>query len=108
MFRVHEEEDVRALSVEPKIGNLQTGEQKIDRDTSMPLWTVTALHQPSDGGRPELIKVTVPSKSEPDFTPMFAGFERLEMDDYSIKRDGGGLSNAGLWFRAAGLIDLDG
>ncbi|SJN36908.1 hypothetical protein FM104_09385 [Microbacterium esteraromaticum] len=108
MFRIHPDEEVRALSVEPKLVNIQTGEQKIDRDTSLPLWTVTALHQPSDGSRPKLVKVTVPSKSEPDFTPMFAGFDRLEVDEYSIKRDGGGLSNAGLWFRAASLIELEG
>lgn len=105
MFKIDENEDVRALAIEPKIADRKTGEQKTERDTGVPLWTVTALHQQDDGA-PELIKVTIASPTEPEFSPMLAGFTDLEAGIYTIKGDGGGLSNAGLFFRASALVEL--
>lgn len=108
MFKIDESEDIRAMHVQPKIGDRKTGEQRTDRITGLPLWSVTAIHMSEDPTeKPELIQVTVASRTEPEIVPLRMGFEGLEVGIYSIAGDGGGIQAAGLFFRASGLIELE-
>lgn len=47
-----------------------TGRQKADRRTQLPRWKVQCLLTHAEGGRAQLINVTIPAVSEPAFTPM--------------------------------------
>lgn len=108
MFKIDESEDIRALAVQPKIADRKTGEQKIDRATSMPVWSVSALKMSDDPTeKPELIQVSVASRTEPVIVPLATVFEGLEVGNYAIAGDGGGITAAGLFFRASGVVALE-
>ena len=107
MFKIDESEDIRAMHVQPKIADRNTGEQKIDRQTGLPLWSVTAIHMSDDPAeKPELIQVTLASRSEPEVVPLATGFDSLEVGSYAISGNGGGIQAAGLFFRASGLKEV--
>lgn len=57
---------LNALQVEAKTD--QDGTQKVNRD-GIRQWSIITLAQ-SEGGTPEVLKVTVPSTTEPDIEPM--------------------------------------
>jgi len=104
MIRIHDDANIAAISAAPKTDMDKV--QKLD-SAGVPLWSITALHMPEDGGKPELITVTVPSRSEPVFIPTQAGFENLELGFYNMPNSKGG-ANAGLYFRASALVELEG
>ncbi|MGO2091285.1 MAG: hypothetical protein ACTH34_05410 [Microbacterium gubbeenense] len=107
MFKIDETEDIRVLAVQPKIADRKTGEQKIDRVSNLPVWSVSALKMSDDPlEKPELITVSVTSRTEPEVVPLATGFEGLEVGNYAIPGDGGGIQAAGLFFRASGLVEL--
>lgn len=103
MIRVHEDANVRAMSVTPKTD--MEGTQKFDKATKLPLWDVAAWHE-MDNGDTEKIKVTLPSATQPQFTPYMTGFEGLEVGAYGMPNGKGGF-NAGQYFAATGLIELE-
>lgn len=104
MLSIAENENIRLISVSPKLADRLTGEQKV-RD-GVPLWSCVALHQPDDGSKPQLLTVTVPSPQEPAFTPMQAKFRDLQVDFYQVGGNDGSAPSAGLWFRAAGIVEV--
>lgn len=107
MIRIHDEANVAAVSVAPKtkMQDDKTHVQQSGKDGIL-LWAVTALHIPEDGSKPELFTVTLPSRTEPVFIPMKTGFENLELGFYNMPNSKGG-TNAGLHFRASGLVELE-
>lgn len=107
MFKIDESEDIRALSFQPKVADRKTGEQKVDRASNLPVWSVSALKMSDDPlEKPELITVSIVSRVEPEIVPLATGFEGLEVGNYAIPGDGGGIQAAGLFFRASGLVEL--
>lgn len=108
VFKIDETEDIRALAVQPKIADRKTGEQKIDRVSNLPVWSVSALKMSDDPlEKPELITVSITSRTEPEVVPLATGFEGLEVGNYAIPSDGGGIQAAGLFFRASALVALE-
>lgn len=86
--------ELNALQVEPKTD--QDGTPKTNRD-GVPQWSVITLVQ-TDAGTPEVIKVTVPSKSAPEIAPMsLVGFANLR----AISWEANGRS--GIAFSADGI-----
>lgn len=57
-----------AIAVNADMDN--TGRQKTDRRTQLPRWKVQCLLKRHEEGRAQLINITIPSQTEPDFVPM--------------------------------------
>jgi hypothetical protein len=76
----------------------QTGVQKTDKASGLPLWKIQCLRAPVDGGRASLITIAVPSRMEPEIVPM-AHVTPVDLVAIDWSMDG----RSGLSFRAAGL-----
>jgi len=104
MFKIDPLTDVKALSVQPRIQDRATGEQKLDVD-GVAVWSVTALHVSADPSeKPELIQVSVSSRTEPEFQVLQSSFEGLMVGHYSIPAQNNRPAASGLFFRATRVV----
>lgn len=66
MYQLAQDLDLTALAVSPKLDREEN--QKVSRE-GLPQWTVETLYRPPVG-RPEIMLVTIPSRTMPDLMPM--------------------------------------
>lgn len=99
-FKIDANEDFKALSVSART-DMETKLQKVDKTTKLPVWSIQCLYTPSDGGKAQLVQMSLTSQTEPMLlAPLTARPVQVEMDYYSV-----GNSN-GLWWRCADLEEL--
>lgn len=97
---------ISALDVEEKTAldrNSGVRTQRTDRESGMPLWSVSALKK-VPGEKPEILTVTIAAATRPNVEPMTQTFEGLQLGYYEINGEGG--SQSGLYFRAAALVPI--
>ena len=87
-------------SCRPK-NDYESGVQKIDSETNLPLWIVGTIFRQEGALRSEMVSVTVPSAKDP--SELFKPFDRVMFDDLCVMT---GDNNGNTWvsLRAAKVV----